>query len=52
MFAGTSNKRELLKAEGGDRRFWEVEIIKRVDVEALSVTVTALGWCSPGVSQR
>lgn len=35
VFAGTSNKRELLKAEGGDRRFWVVEITKRVDVEAL-----------------
>ena len=35
VFAGTSNKRELLKAEGGDRRFWVVEIIKRIDVEAL-----------------
>ena len=35
MFAGTSNKRELLKAEGGDRRFWVIEVIKRIDVEAL-----------------
>ena len=24
-----------MKAEGGDRRFWVVEIIKRIDVEAL-----------------
>ena len=35
VFAGTSNKRELLKAEGGDRRFWVVEITKRIDLEAL-----------------
>ena len=35
VFAGTSNKRELLKAEGGDRRFWVVGIIMRIDVEAL-----------------
>ena len=35
VFAGTSNKRELLKAEGGDRRFWVVAITRRIDVEAL-----------------
>ena len=35
VFGGTSNKYELLKAEGGDRRFWVMEAIKRVDVEAL-----------------
>ena len=35
VFAGTSNKRELLKAEGGDRRFWVMEVIKRVDVPLL-----------------
>ena len=35
VFAGTSNKRELLKAEGGDRRFWVVPIIERINVVAL-----------------
>ena len=35
VFAGTSNKHELLKSEGGDRRFWVVEITKRIDIEAV-----------------
>ena len=35
VFAGTSNKSELLKAEGGDRRFWVVPIIERINVVAL-----------------
>ena len=35
VFAATTNCRELLNAEGGDRRWWIVECRQRVDVESL-----------------